>query len=145
MAMHDGGTRNEGSTIPAIAVGALTYLVLSFLRTELNRHSTALTSNHWYVPFDASLAFLIALTTGFVAASMYRQREMAMGFCACAVGEIARGIIKLLVAVYGAGFAVAINLPGAAVLDIFTNALPSGILGAAGGAVAVVLLRNRSK
>ena len=145
MARHNGGARNEGSPIPAVAVGAITYVVLSFFRTELNRHLTALTSNHWYVPFDASLAFLIALTTGFVAASMYRRHEMAMGFCACAMGEIARGIMKLLVVVYAAGFAAAINLPGTAVLDIFTNALPSGILGAAGGAVAVVLLRNRSK
>lgn len=125
-----------GTQAVAITVGALVYVIAAFLRSEVPRAFEVSLLGHWVASIDASSIYLITLLSGFSAALLYRQFIFVTGFLSGAVGEICHGLIKLLIASHMAGWVL---FPISYVADIFINALPSGIGGAAGAAVAVVI------
>jgi len=128
----------------AIACGALTYVTIAFLRTEGLRYLSANLADHWLSLIDAFLVYAATLLSGFVAARLYRKRVFMTGFFAAAVGELARGLLKLSLKLHAVGWMSAISLPLSYVLDIVFAAAISGILGAAGAAVAVVASGHRA-
>jgi hypothetical protein len=134
---------NRGSKqIVAIGAGAAAYALAAFLRASALSYFGVKRLSHWLSPFDASLIYLIGLTAGFLAALIYRQRTLLIGFSAAAIGEIAHGLIKLLVAFYAAGW---LMFPPSFIFDILMNGLPAGILGAAGASVAIARHGKRAE
>jgi hypothetical protein len=127
----------------AVAAGALTYVIAAYMRIELVHYFRAYLAGHWIGSIDALLIYTTTLLSGFVAGLLYREQVLLTGFCAGAVGELARGVIKPLVAMHAVGWAAIVSLPLGYVLDILFAALVTGILGAAGAAVSVVARRDR--
>jgi hypothetical protein len=130
----------------AIGTGAAAYVILFIIRSVCQRHFAQLFSNHWFGVLDTSLVFSMTLASGWMAGMRYPRRVLWVGFWAASTGEAVHGAIKLFMAIHAAGVASLFSLPLNAVLDVFVNAVPSGVPGAAGGAVALVRnLRPQSK
>ena len=127
--------------IVAVAVGAATYIAAAFIRTGAISYLGPPFSGHLIGSIDALLIYITALLPGFVAATLFRSRIFVTGFVAGAVGELARSVIKLLPALHAAGWMAINTLPMDYISDIFFSAVATGILGAAGAAVAVVSRR----
>ena len=128
----------------AVAAGALTYVIAAFLRIEVVLYFRPYLAGHWIGSIDALLIYTSTLLSGFVTGLVYAEHVLLTGFCAGAVGELARGIFKLLVAVHAVGLAAIASLPLGYVLDILFAALATGVLGAAGAAVSIVAYHRQT-
>lgn len=131
--------------IVAVAVGALAYGMASLLRTYVFHYLKADLSGHWLGSINALWIYINTLLSGFVAVLLYRRNVFLIGFCAGALGELARGLAGLLATLHAVGWLEIVSFPISYVLDIFFASLTSGVLGAAGAAVAFVTCQYKSE
>jgi hypothetical protein len=129
--------------IAAILVGATFYVAAGFARADLLPRIATGISGHWANSLDTFLTYITSLLAGFVAALVFRHQVLATGFCASALGSLARTLLKLFITLHAVGWLEIRHLPLGFVGDLVFAAFGSGVLGAAGGAVAAVAVRSR--
>lgn len=130
-------------TLLAIISGALAYTVAAAAGSQILHNITPTLSTTWGRPIATSLVFLIQLLPGFVAGAMHRKRVLLLGFVAGVLGALTQGTVGLTTSILKAGTAAEFPF-GAAALNIILSAIPVGILGAAGGAVGLAVVRRHA-
>jgi hypothetical protein len=135
----------RSAQILAVAVGALTYAMASLMRTYVLHYLKGDLSGHWLGSINALWIYVNTLLSGFVAMLLYSRSVFLIGFCAGAAGELARGIAGLLSILHAVGWHEIVGFPLSYMLDLVFASLTSGVLGAAGAAVAVVTFQCRQE
>jgi hypothetical protein len=129
------------SELFGVACGAIFYFVASFLRSAIYDVVGTRGIGSWFQAIDASFVYAIALGAGFVATRVFSKGRMRTGIYASAMGEFARSLLKLVVAVNATSW---MSFPPHLGLSLFLGIIPAGILGFAGAAIALVArLPNR--
>jgi len=129
------------SSLLAIVSGAVVYTVAAAAGSQILHSITPTLSTTWGRPITASVIFVVQLLPGFVVGAMHRQRVLLLGFVAGFLGGLTQGTVGIITSISKAGTAAEFPF-GAAALDIILSAIPVGILGAAGAAVALVAVRG---
>ena len=135
------GRRTRVLAIAAIVAGAAVYVAAAFVRTDILPRILKGLSEHWARSIDESLIYIISLLAGFVAALVFRHKVLTIGFCASALGSLVRSLLKLFMTLHVVGWMEIRRVPLGFMADIVFAAFASGVLGAAGAAVAVVVCR----
>lgn len=129
------------TSLGAVITGAIVYILLASAWTACRDSLGSIFSGHWAVVINSSLIYLICISAGVASAGLSKQDVFISGFCSAAIGEMAHGLLGLMQAWYHAGIAGMLNYPPGSLINIPLNGIPAGILGAAGGATAVVIFR----
>jgi len=130
-------TSRRRSALVVVIGAALAYVVAMVARSIFVPDSV--TETHLGRSLDISLLYAITLLPGIAVGSLCGRRVLELGFAAGALGEILRAGAQLAVAVTSTPDTVQMNVPWlSTLLGSLIQALPSGVLGAAGGAVGYV-------
>jgi hypothetical protein len=126
---------SERPVWPIVLMGAFLYAIASALRHYLLPQSVG-------GVFSVALLFLILLAPGALVGYFRPRRVLEFGFIAGVIGDVAYRLGDLLHA--GVVHAAVSSIPSSAVMGSIIDALPVGILSAAGGAFGYVLRTRRN-
>ena len=125
------------SPVTVIIGAALAYVVAMVARGFLVPDSVVAT--HLARSLDVSLLYAITLLPGIVVGTLCGRRVLEFGFAAGALGEVLRAGSQMALAVMTTPETFQMDVPWlSTLLGSLIQALPSGVLGAAGGAVGYV-------
>lgn len=129
----------RGAAAVAVAAGALTFLLATFLRIEATHYLKLAVSAHWLGSINALMIYVTTLSAGLVTGLLRQRHVLVIGFLAGVAGELTRGLINLVMASHAAGWVAIISLPLGYFMDVAFAAITTGVLSSAGAAVAIVI------